>query len=112
MILNKIHTCITFIIILHPAGEVEKHTGLSIWKFLCVWKFFLKPRNNYLERDHKIPPTQDLLSKYKNKRERKVIEKTEGKEGKEERERNRKVETGQAVARQREKKRESKYCIG
>ena len=37
-----------------------------------------------------MPPTQDILSKYKNERERKVIEKTEGKEGKEEREKNRK----------------------
>ena len=43
-----------------------------------------------MEREPKVPPTQDILSKYKNKRERKVIEKTEGKEGKEERERNRK----------------------
>ena len=37
-----------------------------------------------------MPPTQDILLKYKKKRERKVTEKTEVKEGKEERERNRK----------------------
>ena len=43
-----------------------------------------------MEREPKVPPTQDILSKYKNKRERKLIAKTEGKEGKEERERNRK----------------------
>ena len=37
-----------------------------------------------------MPPTQDILSKYKNKRERTLIAKTEGMEGKEERERNKK----------------------
>ena len=64
-----------------------------------------------MERDPKVPPTQDLLSKYENKRERKVIEKQRARKERKKEKGIEKVETGKAVARQREK-RESKYSIG
>ena len=57
-----------------------------------------------MERDPKVPPTQNLLSKYENKRERKVIEKQRARKERKKERKIEKVETGQAVARQREKK--------
>ena len=57
-----------------------------------------------MERDPKVPPTQNLLSKYENKRERKVIEKQRARKERRKERGIEKVETGQAVARQREKK--------
>ena len=65
-----------------------------------------------MEREPKVPPTQDILSKYKKKRERKVIEKTEGKEAKEERERNRKGGDRTSGSKTEREKRQSKYSIG
>ena len=65
-----------------------------------------------MEREPKVPPTQDILSKYKNERERKVIEKTEGKEGKEEREKNRKGGDRTSGSKTEREKRQSMYSIG
>ena len=65
-----------------------------------------------MEREPKVPPTQDILLKYKNRRERKVTEKTEVKEGKEERERNRKGGDRTSGSKTEREKMQSKYSIG